>query len=61
MVFNPDITKQSIEATKDVSLLKYLSKYASRKVLDLSYKLYVRPHLDYGDVIFRNQRTELIE
>ena len=38
-----------------LSLLKYLSKYVPRKVLDLSYKLYVRPHLDYGDVIYQIQ------
>ena len=40
--------------------MKYLSKYVSRKVLDLSYKLYVRPHLDYGDVIYHNQRKDLM-
>ena len=32
----------------------------SRKTLDLSYKLYVRPHLDYGDVIYHNQREDLM-
>ena len=30
-------------------------------MLDLSYKMYVRPHLDYGDVIFHNQRMDLME
>ena len=45
---------------KGISLLKYLSKYVNRKVLDLSYKLYVRPHLDYGDILFHNQRTDLM-
>ena len=44
-----------------VSLLKYLSKFVDRTVLDLSYKLYVRPHLDYGDVIFHNQRDDLMK
>ena len=29
-------------------------------MLDLSYKLYVRPDLDYGDVIYHNQRTDLM-
>ena len=46
------------KATKGLSLLKYLSKYVPRKVLDLSYKLYVRPHLDYADVIYHNQRED---
>ena len=58
--FSKHIREAVIKATKGVSLLKYLSKYVSRKVLDLSYKLYVRPHLDYGDVIYHNQRTDLM-
>ena len=48
------------KAKKGLSLLKYLSKYVPRKTLDLSYKLYVRPHLDYGDVIYHNQREDLM-
>ena len=58
--FSKHIREAVMKATKGVSLLKYLSKYVSRKVLDLSYKLYVRPHLDYGDVIYHNQRTDLM-
>ena len=58
--FSQHIREAVMKATQGVSLLKYLSKYASRKVLDLSYKLYVRPHLDYGDVIYHNQRTDLM-
>ena len=60
LTFSKHIREAVIKATKVVSLLKYLSKYVSKKVLDLSYKLYVRPHLDYGDVIFNNQWTELM-
>ena len=33
-------------------MIRYLSKYVSRDVLDQIYKLYVRPHLDYGDIIY---------
>ena len=33
-------------------MLKHLSNYLPRKTLDQLYKLYVRPHLDYGDVIY---------
>ena len=51
--FSKHITEAVRKATKGLSLLKYLSKYVPRKVLDLSYKLYVRPHLDYGDVMSR--------
>ena len=51
--FSKHIREAVMKDTKDVSLLKCISKYVSRKVLDLSYKLYVRPHLDY-------QRTDLM-
>ena len=42
--------------SKGFNLRKYISKYVSRKALDLLYKLYV----DYGDVIYHNQRTDLM-
>ena len=31
---------------------KCLSKYVCREVLEQIFKLYVRPHLDYGDIIY---------
>ena len=60
MNFSKHISEAIIKATKGLSLLKYLSKYVSRKVPDLSYKLYVRPYLDYGDIIYHNQRSDLM-
>ena len=33
-------------------MLRFLSKYLPRHTLNEMYKLYVRPHLDYGDVIY---------
>ena len=59
--FAKHITEAIRKATKGLSLMKYLSKYVSRKVLALCYKLYVRPHLDYGDIIYHNQRTDLMK
>ena len=59
--FAKHITEAIRKATKGLSLMKYLSKYVSRKVLALTYKLYVRPHLDYGDVIYHNQRDDLMK
>ena len=47
--FSKHISEAVRKASKGLGLLKYLSKYVSRKVLDLSYKVYVRPLLDYGD------------
>ena len=59
--FSKHISEAIKKATKGLGLMKYLSKYVSRKVLDLCYKLYVRPHLDYGDVIYHNQREDLMK
>ena len=45
--------KAAISKTrKGIGLLKYLSKYLPRHTLNELYKLHVRPHLDYGDVIY---------
>ena len=41
-------------------MIKYLSKYVSRDVLDQVCKLYVRPHLDYGDIIYHRHYPEMI-
>ncbi len=31
----------------------------TREVLDLTYKMHVRPHLEYGDVLFHESSQEL--
>ena len=54
--FVKHIKEQVVKAMKVLSLLKYVD----RNVLDLSYKMYVRPHLDYGDVIYHNQRIDVM-
>ena len=59
--FSKHIREAVLKALKGISLLKFLSKYVARNVLDLSYKLYVRPHLDYGDIIYHNQREDLMK
>ena len=35
-----------------MGVIEFTSRYATRDVLDQMYKLYVRPHLDYGDVLY---------
>ena len=50
--FQSQVREAEIKARRGIGLIKCLSKYASRDVLDQVYKLYVRPHLDYGDVIY---------
>ena len=59
--FSRHIKEKIPKAMKGVTLLKILSKYVDRNVLSLSYKMHVLPHLDYGDVIYHNSRTDLMD
>ena len=53
-------TRQAIlKARRGIGMIRYLSKYVSRNVLDQIYKLYVRPHLDYGDIIYHRYDPEM--
>ena len=40
-----------MKARRRVGIIGFMSRYVSRDVLDQMYKLYVRPHLDYGGLI----------
>ena len=50
--FQSHIREAIMKARRGIGIIKYLSKYVSRDVLDQVYKLYVRPHLDYGDIVY---------
>ena len=50
--FSAHIKAAISKTRKGIGLLKYLSKYLPRHTLHELYKLYVRPHLDYGDLIY---------
>ena len=39
-------------ARKGIGIIKYLSQYIPVKTLDQIYKIFVRPRLDYCDVIY---------
>ena len=54
-------SKHIAKAMNGISLLKFQSKYVSKDILNMSYKMYVRPHLDYGDVIYHNQSANLMD
>ena len=54
--------KEVIEKVKtSLDMMKYMSKYVNRKVLDQMYKMHVRPHLGYGDVIFHDQSQDTMK
>ena len=41
-----------LRCRRGIGMIKFLSRYLPRNTLAELYKLYVRPHLDYGDVIY---------
>ena len=59
LIFNSHMREKIISARRGIGVIHYLSKYVSRDVLDQMYKLYVRPHLDYGDIIYHKRDLKL--
>ena len=47
------------KARKGTGVIHFTTKYVARDVLDQMYKLYVRPHVDYGDVIYHGDDPEM--
>ena len=58
--FAKHIKKAIIKAGRGIGIIRFLSKYVHRDVLDQIYKLYVRPNLGYGDVVYHNQNSSLM-
>ena len=50
--FSAHIKAAISKTRKGIGLLRCLSKYLPRNTLNELFKLYVRPHLDYGDFIY---------
>ena len=57
--FRSHVTEKIISARKGIRVIRYLSKYVSRDVLDQMYKLYVGPYLDHSDIIYHKFDPEL--
>ena len=57
--FQSHIRQAILKARRGIGMIRYLSKYISKNVLDQIYKLYVRPHLDYGDIIYHRYDPEM--
>ena len=47
-----------MKARRGLGIIRFMSKYVSRDVLDQMYNLYVRPHLDYGDLTYNKDDPE---
>ena len=56
--FNTDITEKLVKASKVIGVIKSLFKSLPRNVLLTIYKSFVRPHLDYGDIVYDRPNNE---
>jgi hypothetical protein len=50
--FNNHVAEKLSKSKQGLGVMQQLSKWVPRRSLEEIYKLYVRPHLDYGDIIF---------
>ena len=57
--FQSHIKEAVAKARRGIGIIKYLSRYVNREVLDQVYKLRVRPHLDYGDILYHKYDPEI--
>ena len=56
--FSAHVKKAIVKARRGIGMIRYMAKYVSRDVRDQIYKLYVIPHLDYGDIIHHKHDPE---
>ena len=53
--FSDHVSEKIKKANQGISLLKFLSSYTNRGTLNMLYKMHVRCHLEYGDMIYHDQ------
>ena len=52
LTFDSHICEKIAKANQAIGIMKQLYTYVPRNTLETIYKLYARPHLDYGDVVY---------
>ena len=56
--FNHHVKEKITKANKGIGVIKKLSNTLPRDALLTIYKYFVRPHLDYGDIIYDQPQNE---
>ena len=56
--FNLHLKEKTAKANKGIGVIKKLYDYVPRSTLLTIYKMFVRPHLDYGDIIYDHPNNE---
>ena len=59
LTFNDHITSKLTTVNKLTTTLRKLYHYMPRDSLVTVYKSFIRPHLDYADVVFGNPAMQL--
>ena len=59
IILDSSLNFQKVQEPRGIGVIRYMSRYVIREVLDQMYKLYVRPHLDYGNIIYHKYDPEL--
>ena len=52
LTFNRHVEEMILKANKGIGLMARLRRYLQRNSLLTIYKVFIRPHLDYGDVVY---------
>ena len=52
LIFDEDLKMVSLKISKTLGLLQKLNNLLPRSALITIYKVFVRPHLSYGDIIY---------
>ena len=58
--FNHHVKEKITKAHKGIGVIKKLSNTLPRDALPTIYKSFVRPHLDFGDIIYDQPQNESI-
>ena len=56
--FNTHINEKITKANKDIGIIRKLAYVQPRESLISIYKSFVRPHIDYGDIISDKPNNE---
>ena len=56
--YNTHVKEKLIKAYKGIGLLRDLSNKLPRQAFVTIYKAFIRPHLDYGDILYDKPNNE---
>ena len=58
LIFESHLKEKCLKFNKGMGVIKKLQNILTMQALLTSYKLFVRPRLDYGDIIYDQQKNE---